>query len=144
MNLMSKILELFEANHKASTAAKKASPEYNAVASEWLAGFQQNKNGHVWPEFAEKLLAACEAGKMETVKDCFWASNMNADLDPSGVPAIVAWGMKKAASIFQPKASGVACMARTVPKPVSSAAMAVYELPRRVNSAVRNTANSPL
>jgi len=96
---MSKMLELFESHHKADAAAKKADPEYNAYASKWLSGFQKNENGYVWPEFAKKLLAACEAGKMDLVKQCFWASNMNADLDPGGVPAVVAWGMKRAASI---------------------------------------------
>lgn len=96
---MSKLLEFCESNHKQSTAAKKAMPEYAAWASEWLAGFQVNKNAHLWPEFAEKLLLACEQGKMDLVKKCWWASLMNAELDPAGVPAIVSWGMKRAASI---------------------------------------------
>ena len=96
---MSNMLELFESNHKAATAAKKASPEYKALADAWLAGFQKNTNAHAWPAVAEKLLAACEAGNLGLVKDCFWASTMAAELDSTGVPAVVAWGMKRAVSL---------------------------------------------
>ena len=96
---MSKLLEFCESNHKQSTAAKKAMPEYAAWASKWLAGFQQNEHAHHWPEFAEKLLIACEEGKMDLVKKCWWASMINSDLDATGLPAIVIWGMKRAASI---------------------------------------------
>lgn len=96
---MSKILDFFEKSHKQNTAAKKSCPEYAAWASKWMSSFQKNENAHHWPEVCEKLLLACQEGNIELVKECWWASLIAAELAPDSLPAVVAWGMKRAASI---------------------------------------------
>ena len=96
---MSAVLDFYVSNYKQSTAVKKSCPEYKAWSSAWLSSFQKNTNAGHWPEVCEKLLLACQAGKMELVKKCWWASMMGAELAPDSLPAVVAWGMKRAASI---------------------------------------------
>lgn len=99
------ITAFFQANYRRDTAFKIQDLEGGKRYAAWQAAqrlqFQNVKNRTRWPVMRDALIIAIKAGKIDLIKECFWASLVTAEFNPGEFPAVVVWGMKNACSIAE-------------------------------------------
>mgnify|MGYP001570569092 CR=1 FL=1 len=101
------ILEFYESNYKRDSEFKKNNSDsgYEEWQNKQKAIFQNitKERSYFLAQWEYKikpgLIKAIKDGRIQLVRECFWVSQIGAEIDSASLPAIVSWGMKRAASI---------------------------------------------
>jgi len=102
------ITEFFEHQYRKDESFCRDFPVEGKVYKRWqsaqLSRFQ-NENPYYdeWPKVRDGLLRAFANNDLMLVRDCFWRSLIATEFHPDKLPAVVVWGMKRAASIAHNK-----------------------------------------